>query len=124
MSELAERKERARTWFEELRNRICAEFETLELELMGPLADQPPGTFVRSPWKRSTDDGADGGGGTMAVMHGRVFEKSASMFQRYTAHLRSSTESKFPALPMMASFGPVAFRSLPTCNRHSFQQYI
>ena len=75
MSELAERKERARTWFEELRNRICAEFETLELELMGPLADQPPGTFVRSPWKRSTDDGADGGGGTMAVMHGRVFEK-------------------------------------------------
>ena len=75
MSELAERKERARTWFEELRNRICAEFETLELELMGPLADQPPGAFVRSPWKRSTDNGADGGGGTMAVMHGRVFEK-------------------------------------------------
>ncbi len=75
MSELAERKERARIWFEELRNRICAEFEALEQELTGPLADRPPGTFVRSPWLRSTDDGADGGGGTMAVMRGRVFEK-------------------------------------------------
>jgi coproporphyrinogen III oxidase len=75
MSELAERKERALIWFEELRNRICAEFEALEQELTGPLADQPPGTFARSPWLRSTDDGADGGGGTMAVMRGRVFEK-------------------------------------------------
>jgi len=65
----------AADWFGELRDRICAAFEALEDSLAGTFADRPAGRFERKPWRRPTEDGADVGGGTMAVMRGRVFEK-------------------------------------------------
>jgi coproporphyrinogen III oxidase len=73
----AERQQRAAAWFAELRDRITTEFEHLEDELPSgtQFADRPTGRFERTPWKRTDESGADGGGGTMAVMHGRVFEK-------------------------------------------------
>jgi len=71
----SDHKDRASQWFEELRNRICAAFELLEDEYAGPMAARPAGRFERSSWKRPTDDGSEGGGGTMSVMRGRVFEK-------------------------------------------------
>jgi len=70
-----EQRERARSWFAELRDAICATFEAIEDELTGTHADLPPGRFERKAWKRHTEDGEDGGGGVMSVMHGRVFEK-------------------------------------------------
>ncbi|HXE27139.1 MAG TPA: oxygen-dependent coproporphyrinogen oxidase [Stellaceae bacterium] len=54
-------------WFETLRGRICAALEAIEDEF-DPGAKQ---RFARKNWDR---DG--GGGGTMAILKGRVFEKA------------------------------------------------
>src|SRR5262249_6151775 len=62
-----DRRERAAAWFAALRDRICAEFEAIEAAACGEGA---AARFVRTEWQRH-----DGGGGTMAVMRGRVFEK-------------------------------------------------
>ncbi len=69
-------KDEAVAWFAALRDRICAAFEALEDDLAGTHADRPAGRFERREWQRPPEPGvADGGGGTMAVMRGRVFEK-------------------------------------------------
>src|SRR5690554_2659224 len=74
-----EGKERAEAWFEELRDRICAEFEAIEDELEGEnlvrLDNSPAGRFERKSWERRDYDGSPGGGGVMSLMRGRVFEK-------------------------------------------------
>ena len=72
-----ERKARAKTWFEFLRDQMTSAFESLEDTLPGgtPLADRPAGRFLRTPWNCTDHSGKPGGGGVMAVMKGRVFEK-------------------------------------------------
>jgi coproporphyrinogen III oxidase len=74
---LETRKARARAWFESLRDQICDALETIEASLpaAAPFADRSAGRFVRTPWSRNDHSGADGGGGVMSIMHGRVFEK-------------------------------------------------
>jgi coproporphyrinogen III oxidase len=67
---------KASAWFAALRDDICAEFERIEDELgTGPMASQPAGRFEKKPWQRKDHTGGEGGGGAMATMAGRVFEK-------------------------------------------------
>jgi coproporphyrinogen III oxidase len=75
-----DRKTRARAWFEELRDRICTEFEKIEDEYTGQLSHLPPGRFMRKPWSRPGEDAhADDGGVISALRGGRVFEKIGVM---------------------------------------------
>lgn len=59
----------ARTWFESLRDRICAEFEAIEREAGSDAR------FDYHAWDRTDPSGEPGGGGVRGVMKGRVFEK-------------------------------------------------
>jgi coproporphyrinogen III oxidase len=74
MLPLDDQQQAARDWFEDLRTRICAEFEAIEREAGGDAA------FTYTPWDRADPDGSpggakDGGGGVRGHMAGRVFEK-------------------------------------------------
>jgi len=67
---LSEKSQRARAWFDALRDRIVAEFERLEDEAPADLYPGEPGRFELKPWAR-----AEGGGGVMGFLRGRLFEK-------------------------------------------------
>ncbi len=64
MAETNDRRDEAAAWFAVLRDRLCAEFEAIEAEAGSPAR------FERKDWERP-----GGGGGTTAVMKGRIFEK-------------------------------------------------
>ncbi len=59
----------AQTWFKELRDQICAEFEKIEAEAGSDA------TFDYIPWDRQNPDGSPGGGGMQGLMKGKIFEK-------------------------------------------------
>ena len=56
MLELDEQQQSSRTWFESLRDRICAEFETIEREAGSDAS------FSYTPWDRTDASGEPGGG--------------------------------------------------------------
>ncbi len=70
-----DRKKTASSWFESLRDQICAAFENLEDTVEAPNDGGAPGRFERTRWDRTGHSGNAGGGGVMSVMRGRVFEK-------------------------------------------------
>jgi len=67
---MEEYKKLSESWFTELRNNICAEFEAIESEVSHNPSGLAAGKFQRTKWQRE-----DGGGGEMSIMKGRVFEK-------------------------------------------------
>ena len=71
MADAAERMAKASAWFNELRDRICAVLEALEGEAPKTLYWGAPARF-----ERKDHTGAPGGGGGMAMLRGRVFEKA------------------------------------------------
>ncbi|WP_207536846.1 oxygen-dependent coproporphyrinogen oxidase [Sabulicella rubraurantiaca] len=59
----------AQSWFESLRDRLCAAFEAIEADATPQ--GESPSRFTFTPWQRP-----GGGGGTMGLMRGRVLEKA------------------------------------------------
>ena len=67
--QLDEQQTAARHWFETLRDRICAAFESIERDAGSDAV------FDYTAWDRVDPSGEPGGGGVRGVMKGRVFEK-------------------------------------------------
>ncbi|GGA45002.1 oxygen-dependent coproporphyrinogen oxidase [Pelagibacterium lentulum] len=74
-ADIEDKKSKASTWFRQVRDDLCAALEAVEDEVAGPHADREPGRFERETWTRTDHTGAEGGGGEMSLIHGRVFEK-------------------------------------------------
>jgi coproporphyrinogen III oxidase len=66
MSDLDHYKTTAEAWFQTLQGHIIRDLEKLETE------NGSDARFVRTPWKRGDHEG----GGTMGLLHGKVFEKA------------------------------------------------
>ncbi len=79
---------KAEAWFAVLQMRIIEAMEALERDLPGADAARDPGCFAFEPWTRTDASGAPGGGGRMAMLRGRLFEKMG-------AHL-STVHGAFP----------------------------
>ena len=62
------KKQKASTWFRQLRDQICAEFEDIERELGSE------SVFERTPWQKEPGELTQGGG-EISLMRGKVFEK-------------------------------------------------
>ena len=67
--QLDDQQQTAQTWFKQLRDDICAEFEKIEAEAGSDAS------FDYIPWDRENPDGSPGGGGVQGLMKGKVFEK-------------------------------------------------
>jgi len=69
---MEDHRSQAQTWFESLRDRICAKLEELDAAAPSDLYPDPPARFAFKPWERET--GAGGGVGGF-FSEGRLFEK-------------------------------------------------
>lgn len=81
----------ARQWFEHLQDDIISRFEQLEDEAAPPLYRGEAGRFEKTEWKRG-DGSEDLGGGTMAILKGRFFEKvgvhTSTVFGEFSEEFR------------------------------------
>ena len=109
---LEARKETAGRWFQTLQERLLAAMETLERECPGPFFDEArePGRFELKPWSRTDHSGAPGGGGRMAILKGRVFEKMGAHASTVYGTFAPEFAKQIPAPPRIRASG------LPACR--------
>ena len=89
------RKEAASTWFKSLQDDIISRFEALEDQAFPPLYRGEAGRFERKDWARG-DGSEDLGGGTMAIMRGRFFEKVGVHFSEVKGSFSEAFRAQIP----------------------------
>ncbi|MFZ5617871.1 MAG: oxygen-dependent coproporphyrinogen oxidase [Pseudomonadota bacterium] len=95
LDDIEKQKRAASVWFGSLQNWLIAAFEKIE-DGAGPLyASMEPGRFERKPWKRG-EDAEDLGGGVMALMRGRVFEKVGVHFSEVHGEFSEEFRKQIP----------------------------
>jgi coproporphyrinogen III oxidase len=89
--------QQASMWFRKLRDDICAAFEKLEDALQSTQhAALTAGRFDRQIWQRDKEEGRDAGGGEMAIMRGRVFEKVGVNISTVYGHFSPEFRKQIP----------------------------
>ena len=82
------KKKRMSEWVSSLQSQLIKTFEKIETEASLQQYGETPGRFVKKTW-----DFREGGGGTMAVLQGRVFEKAgvnvSTVFGEFSEEFRS-----------------------------------
>lgn len=82
------KKELASQWFSCLQKDLIKIFEDIEEEAIHPQYEKKPAKFRFKPWLRE-----GGGGGTMAILEGRVFEKAgvniSTVFGEFSEEFRA-----------------------------------
>ena len=98
-----DRKTQAAAWFWDLQDQICAEFEAIETaQTDGPLSDRPAGSFEKTEWTRENKNEPNNsgstlhGGGRMAIMRGRVFEKIGVNFSKVHGTFSEEFRAQIP----------------------------
>lgn len=96
--ETARRIARTADWFASLQRQIMAAFEAIEAEAQGPFFEeaQASGKAEFKPWQRRNADGSPGGGGTMGMLRGRVFEKCGVHVSHVHGHFAPEFASQIP----------------------------
>jgi coproporphyrinogen III oxidase len=92
MDEMTDRKTRAAAWFRSLQEQLIAAFEACEDEGSAALYPGEPGRFDLEPWER----GENQGGGRMAMLTGRVFEKAGIHFSEVFGEFSDEFRAQIP----------------------------
>ena len=95
MTDLDSRKKRAADWFKSLQADIISRFEALENEATRPLYSGDAGRFELTEWHRG-DGSEDLGGGRMAIMKGRFFEKVGVHFSEVYGSFSEAFKAQIP----------------------------
>ena len=89
-------KKHAAQWFQQLQGDIIAGLEELEAEYGDFSAKFQPKTWQRHDKHHPTDAKSSGGGGTMAVLRGKLFEKAGVNFSEVHGHFSEKFRNEIP----------------------------
>lgn len=96
---ITEKQHLTSAWFRHLRDKICAEFEKIEVEFAQEKGLKNPGKFQRKNWDRQ-----GGGSGEMSLMKGNVFEKVGVNFSCVFGEFDEKFRSEIPGAQIDPNF--------------------